>query len=327
MGVQILEEEAWVPPLVVILFGPPGSWKTSTLGCAAGAVWGDFHGSTKTFQRKPRRLWDPVTGANKPVGYPDLVDVVRDLAADRKAATALGPRPWLMLDGLDDIEEQYLIPEALRRADAKTLDENFFKPCNHLLAVHQEFRHELEALTRAGWSLGFTCHAQNIERVNADGVNTLVCDLKLTYISGKLGKWDIAPLWRDWSDHCVYLDQEGGKFSKLDKERIAKGSGSYTGGRLAYLRGEPWLEAKVRRLDNVPSPQSIKSPAELWALLCDQWAESFDTGALERRREEVMALAQANAAAFKAPEKLFAAVAAAKSVSELNKIAAQIKKE
>ena len=88
-------------------------------------------------------------------------------------------------------------------------------------AVHQEFRHELEALTRAGWSLGFTCHAQNIERVNADGLNTLVCDMKLTYVSGKLGKWDIAPLWRDWADHCVYLDLEGGKFSKLDKEKIA----------------------------------------------------------------------------------------------------------
>ena len=219
MGVQILEEEAWVPPLVVILFGPPGSWKTSTLGCAEGAVWGDFHGSTKTFQRKPRRLWDPVSGAHKPSGYPDLVDVVRDVAADKKLLASLGPRPWLMLDGLDDIEEQYLIPEALRRADAKTLDENFFKPCNHLLAVHQEFRHELEALTRAGWSLGFTCHAQNIERVNADGVNTLVCDMKLTYVSGKLGKWDIAPLWRDWADHCVYLDQEGGKFSKLDKAK------------------------------------------------------------------------------------------------------------
>lgn len=327
MPVQILEEEAWVPPLTVIIFGPPGSWKTSTLGCAEGAVWGDFHGSTKTFQRKPRRLWDPVTGANKPVGYPDLVDVVRDLAADRKAATALGPRPWLMLDGLDDIEEQYLIPEALRRADAKTLDENFFKPCNHLLAVHQEFRHELEALQRVGWSLGMTCHAQNIERVNADGVNTLVCDMKLTYVSGKLGKWDIAPLWRDWADHCVYLDMEGGKFAKLDKEKIAKGTGSYTGGRTAYLRGEPWLEAKVRRLDGVPSPQSLKSPEELWALIYTRWAESYDAGALDRRREEVMTLAQANAAAFKAPEKLFAAIAGAKSLDALAKIAAQIKKE
>ena len=112
-----------------------------------------------------------------------------------------------------------------------------------------------------------------------------------------------------------------------DKEKIAKGSGSYTGGRLAYLRGEPWLEAKVRRLDSVSSPQSIKSPDELWALLYSRWAESFDPGALERRREEVLALAQANAAAFKAPEKLFAAVAAAKSMGDLNKIAAQIKKE
>ena len=49
MGVQILEEEAWVPPLVVILFGPPGSWKTSTLGCAEGAVWGDFTAARRRF--------------------------------------------------------------------------------------------------------------------------------------------------------------------------------------------------------------------------------------------------------------------------------------
>ena len=66
MGVQILEEEAWVPPLVVILFGPPGSWKTSTLGCAEGAVWGDFHGSTKTFQRKPRRLSQTAFASSSP---------------------------------------------------------------------------------------------------------------------------------------------------------------------------------------------------------------------------------------------------------------------
>lgn len=328
MSVQILEEEAWTPPLTIIIFGPPGSWKTSTLGCAERALWADFHGSTKTFQRRPRSLWNPTTGANKPVGYPDLVDVIRAVAGDKKLLAAGGPRPWLMFDGLDDIEEQYLIPEALRRAEASTLDENYFKPCNHLVAVHQEFKHELEALTRAGWSLGFTCHAQNIERVNADGANTLICDMKLTYISGKLGKWDISPMWRDWVDHCVYIDLEGGKYGKIDKEKLAKGSGSYTGGRMAYLRGEPWLEAKVRRLDGVASPQSIKSPEELWALLYGKWAESFDAGALERRRAEVMALAEtyAKTAELKAPEKLFAAVAGAKSIDALAKIAAQISK-
>jgi hypothetical protein len=327
VSVQILEAEDWIPPMIIILFGPPGTWKTSTLGCAENAIWADFHGSTKTFQRRPRCLWNPITGANKPVGYPDLVDTLRALAADRKLIASLGPRPWLMSDGIDDIEEQYLIPEALRRAEAKTLDENFFKPCNHLLAVHQEFKHELEALTRAGWSLGFTCHAQNIERVNADGVNTLVCDMKLTYISGKLGKWDLSPMWRDWADHCVYLDLEGGKFGKLEKgDKLAKGAGSYTGGRIAYLRGEPWLEAKVRRLDGVPSPQSIKSPDELWALIYGKWAESFDSGALERRRAEVMTLAESVAASIKAPEKLFAAITSAKSTDALTKIAAQINK-
>ena len=40
----------------------------------------------------------------------------------------------------------------------------------------------------------------------------------------------------------------------------------------------------MRRLDGVPSPQSIKSPDELWALIYGKWAESFDSGALERRR-------------------------------------------
>ena len=324
MGVNIVKRAVRTPPARIILFGPPGTWKTSTLGCAPRALWGDFHGSTATFGERPDSLWNPETGAHKPVGYPDLIDVIRDVAAD----TALRRDfDWLMFDGLDDIEEQYLIPEALRRAEAKTLDENFFKPCNHLLAVHQEFKHELEALTRAGWSLGLTCHAQNIERVNADGANTLVCDMKLTYISGKLGKWDLSPIWRDWADHCVYLDMEGGKFGKTEKgDKLAKGSGSYTGGRIAYLRGEPWLEAKVRRLDGVPSPQSIKSPDELWALIYGKWAESFDSGALERRRAEVMALAESVAASIKAPEKLFAAIASAKSTDALTKIAAQINK-
>jgi hypothetical protein len=289
MSIQIFRRQERVPPLRIIVFGGPGTWKTSTLGCAKRALWLDFHGSTATFRERPDALWDPETGAGKPSGYPDLVDALRAVASDKRLRAEFD---WLIFDGLDDIEEQYLIPEALRSADAKSLDENYFKPCNHLLRVHQEFRLELEALSRAGWNLGFTCHAQNIERVNADGANTLVCDMKLTYISGKLGKWDISPIWRDWVDHCVYLDMEGGKFAKLDKEKLAKGSGSYGTGRAAYLRGEPWLEAKVRRLDGVKSPQIVASPDELWSLLEGQWRASFAAPdpALEALRIDVLTL-------------------------------------
>lgn len=319
-AVKVFERAARQPPLRIILFGPVGTWKTSTLGCAPRSLWGDFHGSTATFTERPDALWDPETGAGRPVGYPDLVDTIRAVAADKKLRQRFD---WLMLDGLDDIEEQYLIPEALRRAEATSLDANYFKPCNHLVAVHLEFRMELEAMTRAGWSLGFTCHAQNIERVNADGANSLVCDMKVTHVAGKLGKWDLAPIWRDWVDHCVYLDVEGGKYAVVGKEKIAKGSGTYGSGRVAYFRGEPWLEAKARRLDGLKSPQTVQSPEELWALLYGRWAESFDSGALERRRADVAALAER--AAVKSPEKLQAAIAAARSIAELEKIAAALK--
>ena len=141
-----------------------------------------------------------------------------------------------------------------------------------------------EALTRAGWSLGFTCHAQNIERVNADGLNTLVCDVKLTYISGKLGKWDLAPMWRDWADHCVYLTWKAGEFGKLEKGENRPRAAAYTGGR----RRVP-ARGAVARGQSTPSGQvslaaEHQVPDELWALIYGKWAESFDSGALERRR-------------------------------------------
>ena len=127
MSVQIVKRAVRTPPARIILFGPPGTWKTGTLGCAPGAVG--------TSTEAPRRSASgPTASGILETGaptrrYPDLIDVIRDVAAD----TALRRDfDWLMFDGLDDIEEQYLIPEALRRAEAKTLDENFFKPCNHL---------------------------------------------------------------------------------------------------------------------------------------------------------------------------------------------------
>jgi hypothetical protein len=322
---QIVKGGARRPQMSCILFGPPGTWKTSTLACAQRALWLDFHGSTKTMGERPDCAWDPETGEGRPGNYVDLVDMVRDLAANKKLRAE---HDWLILDGLDDVEQEFLLPEALRRADAKSLGENFFKPCDFLLAVHLEFRRELELLVRQGWNVGMTCHAQNIERVNADGVNCLVCDLKVMYVSGKLGKWDAAPIWRDWVDHCVYLDMEGGKYAKLDaKDKIAHATGTYGSGRVAYLRGEPWLEAKVRRLESVPSPMKCSSPDELWAVLWSKWSESFDSGALERKRAEVLALAQAYFAAGGkgSQEKLVAAVGAAKSTGALDKIAATLR--
>ena len=274
---------------------------------------------------RPDALWDAETGAGRPGSYPDLVDMIRDVAASKELRR---DHDWLILDGLDDVEQEFLLPEALRRADAKALSDNFFRPCDHLLAVHLEFRRELDALARQGWNIGMTCHAQNIERVNADGVNCLVCDLKVMYVSGKLGKWDAAPIWRDWVDHCVYLDMEGGKYQKLgDKDKIAHATGSYTAGRVAYLRGEPWLEAKVRRLESVPSPMKCGSPDELWAVLWGKWSESFDSGALERKRAEVLALAQVYFAAGGkgSQEKLQGAIGAAKSTGALDKIAATLR--
>lgn len=302
MSVQIFRRQERVPPLRVILFGPPGTWKTSTLGCAKRALWLDFHGSTATFRERPDALWNPETGENKPVGYPDLVDAIRAVAGDKKLRHDFD---WLMFEGLDDVEEQYLIPEALRLADAKALGDQYGKPHDHLLRVHHEFKHELEALTRAGWNMGFSCHAQNIERVNADGANSLVCDMKLTYVAGKLGKWDAPSIWRDWADHCVYLDMEGGKYVKSDKDKIAKGAGSFGTSRLAYLRGEPWLEAKTRRLDGTKSPMTVASPEDLWELLEGKWRSSFAAPdpTLEALRFEVLALCDGNPAATKAATK------------------------
>jgi hypothetical protein len=121
---------------------------------------------------------------------------------------------------------------------------------------------------------------------------------------------------------------EGGKYQKLDaKDKIAHATGTYGAGRVAYLRGEPWLEAKVRRLESVPSPMKCGSPEELWAVLWGKWSESFDSGALERKRAEVLALAQAYFAAGGkgSQEKLQGAIGAAKSTGALDKIAATLR--
>ena len=87
MGVQILEEEAWVPPLAGHSLWPSGSWKTSTLGCAEGAVWSDFHGSTRRSSAS-RAGCGTGDGSPQALQLPDLVDVVRDVAADKAAGIA-----------------------------------------------------------------------------------------------------------------------------------------------------------------------------------------------------------------------------------------------
>ena len=72
------------------------------------------------------------------------------------------------------------------------------------------------------------------------------------------------------------------------------------------------------------SPQSIKSPDELWALIYGEVGRDFDSGALERRLAEVMALAE-SVAVIKAPEK-HAAIVFCQEHRCPTKIAAQINK-
>ena len=176
-----------------------------------------------------------------------------------------------MLDGLDDIEEQYLIPEALRRADAKTLDENFFKPCNHLLAVHQEFRHELEALTRAGWSLGFTCRAEHRARERRRAqhaglrheAHVRQRQARQVGHQRRCGETGLTTA-------SIWTWRAGSSASSTRRKSPGRQAATPAGVSPTCV-GEPWLEAKVRRLDSVSSPQSIKSPDELWALLYSRW--------------------------------------------------------
>ena len=99
MSINIVKGGARRPQMSCILFGPPGTWKTSTLACAQRALWLDFHGSTKTMGERPDCAWDPETGEGRPGSYPDLVDVIRDIAADKKLRA---DHDWLILDGLDD---------------------------------------------------------------------------------------------------------------------------------------------------------------------------------------------------------------------------------
>ena len=125
MTLQIVKGGVRRPQMSCILFGPPGTWKTSTLACAQRALWLDFHGSTKTMGERPDCAWDPETGEGRPGNYPDLVDLIRDIAADKKLRAE---HDWLMLDGLDDVEQEFLLPEALRRADAKALGLELLPP-------------------------------------------------------------------------------------------------------------------------------------------------------------------------------------------------------
>ena len=73
MSINIVKGGARRPQMSCILFGPPGTWKTSTLACAQRALWLDFHGSTKTMGERPDCAWDPETGEGRPGSYPDLL--------------------------------------------------------------------------------------------------------------------------------------------------------------------------------------------------------------------------------------------------------------
>ena len=317
---NIVRRGARIEPMRVILFGGSEVWKTSSLACAERALWADFHGSTATLTEQPDCLFHPRTG--RPKLYADLQDDLRELATDQRCRKEWD---WLMLDGLDDVERLYLVPEALRRAGTTTLGENYGKACDALVQLHGEFLLLVDEVWRAGYSVGMTCHEQRVERVNPDGANYMATEMNLFYQAGKVGKWNCPQIWRDWVDACVYLTTEGRKVAKGEKDKIGKARGDVDK-HVAYLGCEAWLDsAKARRCESLESPLAISSPGDFWQRLTGTWKSSFDIAGLERRRAEVRALAEA--AQVKNPEKLFAAVATARSAHDLEKIAASLQKK
>ncbi len=263
-----------VPPLRGIFYGPLGSWKTSTLARIPRALWLDFHGSTSTLALQPDCAWDPKTMIGRPSNWGELLDTLLELPKYR------ADYDCIVVDGLDDIERQILIPEALRRSGQASLEEAYGKPGNMLLMLHKELQLAFEALHSAGFSLWFTCHDQKVESVNPLGANFLAIDLALYYVSGKVSKVNCPVVWRDWVDFCVYLTTEGRRVVKGEKDKVGKAVGD-ADQHVAYFRGEPWLDSvKGRRLDDLPSPMPIDSPSVLWRAIEGAWRKSFDAPAL-----------------------------------------------
>jgi len=301
------------PPLRCILFGEVGMWKTSTAAHVPRALWVDLHGSTATLARQPDCAFDPLTG-ERPDNYPAFIDLLRDISRYRNEFDAV------IVDGLDDIDRLYVRPEALRRAKADALGDNYGKPYDHVVVLHAEVIAAFEALYHAGFNLIFTAHTQNVERVNAEGANYMVTDIDVTYQSGKVGKWDCPSMWRDWVDVCAYLTTEGRRVTAAKGDKIAKATGDLDQ-HVAYLRCESWLEAKGRRLDTLASPLPIASPEELWRAISNGWADSF--ASLDTLRAQVHALGAVKLSADKL-DNFKTAVDTETTVAGLRKIMARL---
>lgn len=252
-----------------MVFGPVGSWKTSTLAQIPSLLWIDLHGSTSVLNPAPALAFDPESAGARPTTYGDYRDMLREIIKHK------GEFDGVVTDGLDDLEQIYLIPEALRRTDAQVLSDNFFAPARMLHTLHKEIWGDYEKLWQAGFALYFTAHDQNLERVNPDGMNYLVKDIALFYQPGKTGGVNCPAVWRDQMDHVIHLTTEGQSLKKGDKEKIAKAVGD-PNRHVAYLRAEGWLDSvKTRRLEELKSPMTLESPEQLWTAVRDCWDQGF----------------------------------------------------
>lgn len=278
---HIVKSRLRIPAQRGIVYGPLGSWKTSTLAHIPRMLWDDWHGSTNTLAVQPDAAWDPATMDGRPKHWGDLLDHLADVRKLR------GDYDGLITDGLDDVEREILIPEALRRSGKTALSEDFGRPGELLLQLHKELKSAYEELWRAGFNLWFTCHDQKIEMVNPQGANYLSIDLALYYVSGKVGKTNCPVVWRDWADHVIYLTTMGQRVIKGDKDKVGKAVGDASQ-HVAYLRREPWLDsAKERRLDSLDSPLLIESPGELWRAVDGAWKRSFNPAELRAEALEL----------------------------------------
>jgi hypothetical protein len=211
----------------------------------------------------------------------------------------------------------------LRRSKCEALGDNYGKPYDHVVTLHNEVVAAYESLYHAGFNLIFTAHTQNVERVNAEGANFMVTDIDVTYQSGKVGKWDCPSIWRDWVDIVAYLTTEGRRVSAAKGDKIAKATGDMDQ-HVVYLRCESWLEAKGRRLDTLASPLPIASPEECWRALSSGWADSF--ASLETLKAQARALGATKIPADKL-DKFHQSVDTETTVAGLRKILAHLQKQ
>ncbi len=309
------------PPMRMTVFGPVGSWKTSTLAQIPNLLWIDLHGSTSVLNPAPALAFDPEIAKDRPASYGEFRDLLREIREEHK-----GEFEGIATDGLDDLEQLYLIPEALRRCGAQTLADDFWVPARMLHSLHKEIWGDFEKLWQSGFALYFTAHDQNLERVNPDGQNYLVRDIALFYQPGKTGGVNCPAVWRDQMDHVLYLTTEGQTFKKGEKDKIAKAVGDPTK-HVAYLRSEGWLDSvKTRRLEALKSPMTIESPESLWKTVSDCWEQGFCVD-IDKLRATASARIEALIASGKTknPDKAREMLAAAQDAPALHALIAKLK--